>query len=86
MADPRMLRPCYRCLLRDMDKDAYFDQLQAYIDRMAAEERAEEALYEERLQICTSCSELVSGMCRSCGCFVELRAAMRKGRCPYDKW
>ena len=38
MADPRMLRPCYRCLLRDMDKDAYFDQLQAYIDRMAAEE------------------------------------------------
>ena len=86
MTDPHLLRPCYKCLLRDLNKDAYFEKLQTYIDRLSEEERAEEVLYEERLHICTSCDDLVSGMCRNCGCFVELRAAMRKGRCPYDRW
>lgn len=86
MTDPRMLRPCYKCLLRDMDKDAYFEKLREYMEHMPETERAEDSLYEKRLHICTSCDELVSGMCKGCGCFVELRAAMLKGRCPYDKW
>ena len=30
--------------------------------------------------------ELKEGMCRSCGCYVELRAVMKKNRCPNDKW
>ena len=29
---------------------------------------------------------LLSGMCRACGCFVELRAAIAANRCPYEKW
>ena len=28
----------------------------------------------------------MDGMCRACGCYVELRAAMRKNACPYEKW
>lgn len=86
MADPRMLRPCYKCLLREIDPDAYFEKLQDYIGRIPEEERADPVLYEDRLKICSSCDYLVSGMCRACGCFVELRASELKGRCPYDRW
>ena len=29
---------------------------------------------------------LLQGMCRACGCFVELRAVIAVNSCPYDKW
>ncbi len=32
------------------------------------------------------CSYLNAGTCTACGCFVELRAALRTGHCPYRKW
>ena len=68
---------CLKCLLREMDKDAYFQNLHDYI---AGE------LYEDRLAVCKQCDMLQEGMCRACGCFVELRAVIRVNGCPYDKW
>ena len=29
---------------------------------------------------------LADGMCRACGCFVELRAAIKTNVCSYGKW
>lgn len=69
-----------------MDKDAYFKNLYEYIENLDQEIKTEESVYQERLQICKNCSRLLDGMCRGCGCFVELRAAVRKNHCPYDLW
>lgn len=77
---------CIKCLLREMDKEAYMDNLYDYIRRLDEEIKADQALYEERLSVCKACDYLEDGMCRACGCFVELRAVMRKNVCSYGKW
>ncbi len=79
-------RICRKCLTRDMDKDAYFENLHTYIANIDDEIKVEKPLYEERLSLCKECDLLADGMCRACGCYVELRAAIRKNGCPYDKW
>ena len=53
---------------------------------MVAGIKASEELYEERLSVCKECDMLLTGMCRSCGCYVELRAAVTKNYCPRKKW
>lgn len=79
-------RHCRKCLTRDMDQNAYFENLHAYIRDLDEALKVEEPLYEERLSLCKECDLLADGMCRACGCYVELRAAIRKNGCPYDKW
>ena len=79
-------RICRKCLTSDMDRNAYFDNLHTYIENMDEELKVEKPLYEERLSHCQACDLLLDGMCRACGCYVELRAAMRKNDCPYGKW
>lgn len=81
------LRVCRRCLLREMaEQDGYFRSLRDYIENLDPDIRAEENLYEERLAVCRECDMLLQGMCRKCGCYVELRAAVRKNVCPQRKW
>ena len=29
---------------------------------------------------------LAQHMCRACGCYVQLRAAVKGQNCPYEKW
>lgn len=77
---------CLKCLLREMDQDAYFKNLYAYIEGLDDTIRAPEPVYEERLACCRRCERLADGMCRACGCFVELRAAIAANCCPYDVW
>lgn len=79
-------RICRKCLTRDMDQSAYFDNLRTYIENLDEELKVEKPLYEERLSLCKACDLLADGMCRACGCYVELRAVMRKNACPYNKW
>ena len=49
-------------------------------------EKTDEKDYQKRLSICLSCDNLLSGTCLSCGCYVEIRAAIKRGRCPDKKW
>ncbi|MDY3745248.1 MAG: DUF6171 family protein [Lachnospiraceae bacterium] len=37
---------------------------------------------------CRQCDRLLNGMCRICGCFVEMRAAIKVKSCPdvVPKW
>ena len=84
--DPR--RFCRKCLLRDMPGEEYFTSLKKYIEGLGTREKVPSEVYEQRLSLCRECAHLLSGMCRKCGCFVELRAAMRKNSCPdiHPRW
>ena len=80
-------RYCRKCLTRDMvGKEEYFRSLREYIANPDPEIKADEALYEERLAVCKECDLLLEGMCRICGCYVELRAVVAKNICPRKKW
>ena len=80
-------RVCRRCLTRDMKgQEEYFRSLQDYIENMDPDIKAAPELYEGRLAVCQECELLFQGMCRSCGCYVELRAAVKKNECPWKKW
>lgn len=84
--EPR--RFCRKCLLRDMGKEEYFRNLQEYITNLDADLKVDEDTYEERLSRCRECEKLYQGMCRICGCYVELRAVMKKNACPqvHPRW
>lgn len=82
----RQKYPCRKCLLREMDKNAYMENLYDYIARLEPEIKADERVYEERLALCKDCNYLNEGMCGACGCFVELRAVIAKNVCPYQRW
>ncbi len=73
---------CKKCLLRDLDWPGYFQTLRDYIQNIPEEEKVPDAEYERRLAVCRECAWLSEGMCRMCGCYVELRAAMRVRGCP----
>ena len=77
---------CRKCLTADMDEKKFFENLHAYIANMDEELKVDRPLYEKRLAVCKECDLLADAMCRACGCYVELRAAMWKNACPYGKW
>ncbi len=79
-------RWCLRCLLREFDEQAYVKTLKERIERTPARERTDPAAYDARLEVCRACDRLERGTCLACGCYVELRAASKRGRCPYGKW
>ncbi len=80
-------RLCKRCLTRDMaDGEELFRSMWEYIDNLDTEIRTPDAVYEERLAACRACDLLLEGMCRSCGCYVEMRAAVAQNGCPWSKW
>ena len=79
-------RHCYKCLLREMDEEAYRQQLHRYIELLDENVKASSQVYQGRLALCRECDHLEAGTCQACGCYVELRAAAKKSRCPYKKW
>ncbi len=79
-------RFCRKCLLREMMENGAlaesYRNMYERIELMDAELKCEGGAYEERLAQCKSCDNLLDGMCRLCGCYVELRAAVKKNSCP----
>ena len=69
-----------------MDEEAYMRQLHHYIELLDADVRTAQAIYEKRLKACKACDYLEAGTCLACGCYVELRAAVKKNKCPYKRW
>lgn len=80
MGEP--LRACRKCILHADSKEEYFEKLDAYIANLDEDVRVNQKLYEERLGICRECPNMQNGICRLCGCFVELRAALKVRKCP----
>ncbi len=61
-------------------------QIRRYQEAIKEPDRVGPAIYEERLAACKNCDLLNTGTCGACGCYVELRALAKNGRCPYKKW
>ena len=79
-------KPCRKCLLSEMDDETAKSLIERGINGISENDRSDEKVYQERLSICRYCDNLLSGTCLSCGCYVEIRAAIRKGRCAEKKW
>ncbi len=75
-------RICRRCLAKEMPDAEYYKNMYDYISRLDEDIKTPDSLYEERLVACRECGSLLNGMCRMCGCFVEMRAAVVKNHCP----
>ena len=75
---------CRQCLLRDMQgKEAeYYESVIRYRKTLDDKTGVSDNIYEERLAACIACDSLNNGTCLHCGCFVEMRAALKKMRCP----
>ena len=72
-----MAHICKKCLLREMaEEDAR--QIEKYREAIKKADRVEEQEYERRLALCKDCELLNAGTCGACGCYVELRALMKK--------
>ncbi len=73
---------CKRCLLLEAGENVTHDDIMALLDTLDTEQRCNENQYRSRLQKCKECSQLISGMCRKCGCYVEYRAGIKDRHCP----
>ena len=76
---------CRKCLL-NQDSGQLYQSVQEWISSLPEKERSGEEEYRRRLLVCESCEKLQNGMCLSCGCFVQVRAAKQKESCPWGKW
>ncbi|MBR6986678.1 MAG: hypothetical protein IKH82_01250 [Clostridiales bacterium] len=81
-----MTKICTRCLLKDFSKEKYEAIVINGLSSLPKEDLVDKAETDRRLSLCRSCDKLNQGTCLSCGCFVEIRAALVKGNCPYSKW
>lgn len=80
-----MEKICKKCLLREMAEEDS-KKIAMYQEAIKKADRVPEEEYEQRLAVCKSCDYLNAGTCGACGCYVELRAVAKAGRCPYKKW
>lgn len=77
---------CRHCLLEEMNDEDAKKVVRNYLDTMEPAEKAAENVYSDRLMCCRQCDRLINGTCLDCGCYVEIRAAMKKADCPQKKW
>lgn len=77
------LRVCRRCLLSELQgEEALLAIVQERISLLPEDLRTGEEAYASRLAICKDCEQLAAGTCRTCGCYVELRASRQAAHCP----
>lgn len=77
---------CKKCLLRDLGNKDYEENIGKYIAKIKEEDKADKEVYEQRLDICRECDKLTEGTCQKCGCYVEIRAFVKRNKCPANKW
>ncbi len=83
---------CPECELRALQSQMTKERVEALAAKMAYTEgvSATEAVYRKRIDICTACPALVSGMmCSHCGSYVAFRARIAGAVCPYpgeNRW
>ncbi len=81
------VRYCRKCLIRDlMEGESFYVSLKNAMDAIPEEDRSPQQEYDRRLELCRVCERLAEGMCRACGCYVEVRALRKNQDCPYGRW
>lgn len=78
------LNECRKCLQTGLSDTEYYKSVSAYISNIPDELRTPEDIYAMRLEHCMNCKYLMNGLCRLCGCFVEIRAASINNYCPHS--
>lgn len=78
-------RFCKKCLVRELKEGELFLTVRDYIAGLDESIRTPSVQYEERLAQCKECEKLFSGTCAVCGCYVEMRAAVKRNTCPLPK-
>lgn len=78
------MSPC-RCLLKDTPEKELLQNIREYISGLDEDIKADEEVYKKRLSVCEGCDRLMNGVCLKCGCYVEMRAAVKNNRCPSEK-
>ncbi|MDE5983714.1 MAG: hypothetical protein K2H13_00460 [Eubacterium sp.] len=84
-----MLHSCKKCLLLEAGENKSFKEISEYIHNLDDALKVSDEIYQYRLSFCRECDYLISGMCRKCGCYVEVRAILKSKSCPnFDnkKW
>jgi len=81
-----MTKICTRCLLKDFSKEQYEAIVINGLASLPKEDLVDNAESNRRLVVCKDCGKLNQGTCLACGCFIEIRASLKKGTCPYSKW
>ena len=81
-----MPKPCTRCLLKDYSKEVYEKLIVEGLKALPIEDLTTEDVTAKRLSVCKDCEKINQGTCLACGCYVEIRAALKTGKCPYSKW
>ena len=79
------LRKCKRCLLYEIAESDAYESVKNYIDSLDPGQKVNDTEYKTRLAKCRECDMLLAGMCRKCGCYVEVRAIRRDSHCPGTK-
>lgn len=79
-------RFCKKCLLYELAETEQYQNVYDYINNLDEDLKTPDEDYQQRLTVCKECERLINGMCNACGCFVEMRAALKKNKCPYKKW
>jgi hypothetical protein len=75
---------CVRCLLLEQSQGEILEKIRQLVALMPEKEKSSEELYRSRLEICQKCDDLLDGMCKKCGCYVQLRAAKCSNKCPSE--
>jgi predicted Zn-ribbon and HTH transcriptional regulator len=84
-----MHHECKKCLLLEAGEGITYNEIMQYISTIDKNELVDENTFQSRINFCKNCDYLISGMCRKCGCYVEVRARLKNTTCPnYDnrKW
>lgn len=80
---------CRKCFIEALGNADLTREISDYIASLPEEIKTGERDYRSRLAVCENCDSLADGICRYCGCFVEVRAVKRGLGCPHpegDKW
>lgn len=86
MSEKTREEKCKRCLLREAFPADYEKYVSSLLMRIPPSAKAGEGDYQARLARCKDCGQLSNGTCMACGCLVEIRAAYKKEKCPFQKW
>ncbi len=78
---------CYLCeIYKEAADPELAGRIKMLVSGLPQKERAQDSLYAKRLDTCALCEKLLDNTCRSCGCYIELRAAKKDSHCPDKKW
>ena len=86
-------RFCKKCEIYRKFGESLEVYLRRYLEELPENNHVSDQEYEKRLAVCKDCQLFLqipengmAAMCRGCGCYVGLRAAVKQQRCPYEKW